>query len=168
MELIKGQAQIFGSRIRHQGERGELLFLCRFWCQGRACAARRRLPKICERPWAANSSSSALASQFSNNFLFILLLFSVCVCDVLPLIANAGEMESALKHKTPTVVETVELHKYFYFYFYFYDAACSDSNNNNKKMKRTERKTRDSKKSKRDAEILSNDFWCFLCTAANS
>lgn len=52
----------------------------------------------------------------------------MCVCvRSLPLIANAGEMESALEHKTPTVVETVELHKYFYFYFYFYDAARSDN-----------------------------------------
>lgn len=67
------------------------------------------------------------------------------MCVFFLLIANAWEMESALEHKTPTVVETVELYKYFYFYFYFYDAARSDnkkktdqpenSNNNNENKK---------------------------------
>lgn len=133
-----------GNRVRER----ESFFLCRFWCQERACAAAYQ--KICERPWAANSSA-VLASQFSNHFLFMLLLLCVCVCS-LPLIANAWEMESALEHKTPTVVETVELHKYFYFYFYFYDAARSDNNKKktNQKIATITTKTRNSKKRKKE------------------
>lgn len=57
-------------------------------------------------------------------------------------------MESALEHKTPTVVETVELHKYFYFYFYFYDAARSDNNKNETKQKK-KREWKEPKKSNR-------------------
>lgn len=127
--INKGTEQQTQQRLQ-KGEEGrarESFFLCRFWCQERACAA------------AYRKSVSGLGRQIllllclPANFQIIFcsfccsfLLLCVCVCS-LPLIANAGEMESALEHKTPTVVETVELHKYFYFYFYFYDAARSDN-----------------------------------------